>query len=103
MGYDDVPTDEAVDLVLALPPGSLWRAARDARDAWDDRTHMLVSVIDSLNTVTWLLAGRPGNQPARVTRPGDETARRLAREKARATRRRIRETRWEEVTDGRGR
>lgn len=95
-----MPTDEAVDLVLALPPGSLWRAARDPRDAWDDRTHMLVSMIDSLNMITWLLARCPGNQPAKVTRPGDGLARRVARDKARATRRTIRETRWEEVKNG---
>lgn len=100
VAYDEVPTDEAVDLVLTLPRGSAWRAAGVAHGEWGDAREDSADVVDMLARVIQLVATGSTEGAWRVTRPSD--LRRMDAERARAAeaRRRMDETEWEEVDGG---
>lgn len=97
VAYDDVPTREAIDLVLTLPPGSMWRRALRPEDGWDDARYMLANAVDLLNLINWRLANCPGEAPPRVERPGDRQKREQASRKVSRVRRILEETVWEEA------
>ena len=92
-----MPTDEAIDLVLTLPAGSLWRASLRPEDAWGDRDYMLANAVDLLNLINWRLAMCPGSAPERLERPGDRQKREQAARKVSRVRRILEETKWEEA------
>lgn len=96
--YDDVPTDEAIDLVLSLPPGSAYRASLDPDDAWDEALCQMANVLDLLLIVNWRLMGCPEQyRPEPVPRPGDAKRRAEAARRAASAREKIEGIEWEEV------
>ena len=99
--YEDVDVDEAIDLVLTLPLGSRWRARRDPDAAWTLDQYRLADLVDSVNILSWQLSQNAEDwEPPRLERPGDASRREAYREKARDAKRRLEETKWEEVEVG---
>ena len=93
-----MPTDEAIDLVLSLPPGSAYRAALDPDDAWDEARYQMASVLDLLLVINWRLMGQPERyRPDPVPRPGDAKRRAEAARKAASARKKIESIEWEEA------
>lgn len=96
--YDDVPTDEAIDLVMTLPQGSRYRAAVDSSAGWSGGQHQMANVIDLLMVINWRLMGCPSlYRPEPLERPGDRERLMRSRRRARAVNEKIEGTRWEEV------
>lgn len=94
MAYDDVPNDEAVDLVMMLPPGTRYRARISAEDAWSVDRELLAQLIDKVDLRIAQAAGNIEKCHTRVTRPVDverrvEDARRRAK-----VREQIKNTKW---------
>lgn len=98
VSYDDVPTDEAIDLVLTLPQESRYRAAVDPSAGWSGGQHQMANVIDLLMVINWRLMGCPSTyKPEPMERPGDRELRIQAMRRARRVRERIESTEWEDV------
>ena len=99
--YEDVEVDEAIDLVLTLPLGSKWRAKRDPDAEWTIDQYRLADLVDSLNVLIWQLSSNSSEwEPQRIERPGDAARRAAYKAKARAARKKLEETTWEEVEIG---
>lgn len=99
--YDEVPTDEAIDLVRTLGPGSLYRASLDPRDGWTNQEHQLADVADGISRLTHMLSDARTTEGADLAvRPGHAEAQAAAIARARDVRRHIEETEWEEVDGG---
>ena len=99
--YEEVDVDEAIDLVLTLPLGSKWRAKRDPDAEWTIDQYRLADLVDVTNLLVWQLS--PNNkewEPKSLDRPGDAARREAHINKARDARRRLEETKWEEVEIG---
>lgn len=98
VAYDDVPTDEAIDLVLTLPWGSAYLRAQNPVYAWNQDQYQMANVMDALSVINWRLMGCPSRyKPEPVERPGDKAMRLAAAKKAKDAARRIESTRWEAV------
>lgn len=104
VSYDDVPAGEAVDLVLTLPAGSLYRASLDPHAAWSGTEARLADLEDNQARMMQLYATGSTEGAPRLPRPWDardaaarEAAQERARAKARDVKRRIEETEWREV------
>lgn len=97
VSYDEVPTDEAVDLVLTLPRGSLWRSSREEFGEWTDEEERHAEVIDEVERLIRLIATGTTEGSQRLTRPADLRARKADSERARSVRERIKQTKWEDV------
>lgn len=97
--YDDVPEDEAVDLIEMLPDGSRYVAARYPLRVWGDERNMNADILDAIKELTWFFfydrAKAPS--PPRVIRPRD--AAKIAAESRRAAKSRkiIESDGWEEM------
>lgn len=93
-----MPTDEAIDLVLTLPRGSLWRSAQLEFGEWDEAREGVADVVDAIWALISLLSvARTTEGAPRVTRPSDLRERKAARERAARVREAIGKTRWVEV------
>ena len=89
-----MPLGEAVDLVRELPPGSRYRAALSAEDAWSVDRELLAQLIDKVDLRIAQAAGNIEKCHIRVTRPVDRQ-RRIEDAKRRAeVRERISNTKW---------
>lgn len=99
VSYDEVPADEALDLIMTLPErGSLWRAAKGSADAaWSEVRHGAADIVDAITARMWQAAGAPGDQPPRTQRPSDVVETLKARSKAAEVKKKMNETKWEEV------
>lgn len=98
MRYEDVPTDEAVDLIESLPDGSLWAAATDPLRSWALERHLAANVVDAIALIAYRIGAFDGaSEPPRVTRPRDVAARRADAERARIVRSRLESGGWEEM------
>ena len=98
VAYEDVGVGEAIDLILTLPRGSMWRSSQMEFGEWDETREGLADVVDSIWALISLLASaRPTAGAPSVTRPDDLRERKAARERAASVRERIRSTTWEEV------
>lgn len=97
VSYDEVPADEAVDLILTLPRGSLWRASRMEFGEWTDEEERHAELVDEVERLIALLARGTTEGAQRVTRPADLRARKADAERARSVRERIQSTKWEDV------
>lgn len=98
VSYDEVPTDEAIDLALSLPPGSAYMASIGAGHAWSAERHRMADVVDLLLIINWRLMGCPADcKPDPVERPGDAERRRRALAQARTAREKIEGTEWREA------
>lgn len=92
-----MPADEAIDLVLTLPRGSLWRSAQVEFGEWGEARENAADVVDAVWALIALVARGTTEGAPSVTRPSDLRERRAARERAASVRERIRNTTWEEV------
>ena len=97
MAYDDVPTEEAVDLIMTLPRGSRWRAAHMEFGEWDDARESAADVVDAVQRLIRLACTGSTDGALVVARPRVLRARKAASDRARAARELIESTRWEEV------
>lgn len=98
MRYEDVPTDEAVDLIESLPDGSLWAAATDPLRSWALERHLAANVVDALGIIAYRIGAFDGAaEPPRVTRPRDVAARAAEAERARRVRAQVESDGWEEI------
>ena len=93
-----MPADEAIDLVVSLPPGSAYKAAASPDLAWSAERHRLADLLDVLLVVNWRLMGCPAEyKPSPIERPGDAEQRRRARERTRSAVEKIENTKWKEA------
>lgn len=93
-----MPTDEAIDLVLTLPRGSMWRSAQVEFGEWGEARENAADVVDAIWALIGLLSSARTTEGApTVTRPSDLRERKAARERAASVRERIENTKWEEV------
>lgn len=99
--YDSVEPGEAVDLVLTLPRGSLYRSSLSPYGEWDDARESAADVVDAIYALIAYQARGTTKDAPKLTRPSDMEARDAAAKRSREVRRRIAETKWEEVGDGR--
>lgn len=98
MAYEDVPLDEAIDLVLTLPRGSLWRSAQVEFGEWDDAREGVADVVDAIWALISLMStARTTEGAPRVARPSDMRDRKAARKRAASVRERIENTTWTEA------
>lgn len=96
--YEDVETDEAIDLIYTLPPKSLYVCTVDPRLRWDETGYMLAQLIDLSWLIAWKLSGNQDEwEPPKLDRPGDEEARKAALEAAKAVKRRMEQTEWSDA------
>lgn len=104
MAWDDVPPDEAYDLMRTLPDGALSVARVHPERAWCERHRDLRDLTDALWAVAMWNGGGVNRSEAtaamRTGRPEDAARQRAAATKARSVRDVIEHTEWEEVTDG---
>lgn len=98
VAYEEVPVDEAIDLITTLPKGSLWRSSQVEFGEWDESREGVADIVDAVWALTSLLSSRRTTEGApRVTRPADLRDRKAARDRAARVRETIRNTTWEEV------
>lgn len=98
VAYEEVPVDEAIDLILTLPRGSLWRSAQLEFGEWDEARENAADVVDAIWALISLLSSAHTTEGSpTVTRPGDLRERKAALERARRARERIEGTTWEEA------
>lgn len=90
MRYEDVEPDEALDLALTLPQGSLLVSVLDPERSWTPEREMIADLQDTILAAL-------GHVDVKVTRPRDVIARRKAHQKAQMTKQRIENTTWEAV------
>lgn len=98
--YDDVPTDEAIDLVLTLPPGSKYMSALDPRLSWSEARTLVADIIDRLYSMQWSQGGISGDEPPHVVRPHELQEREAEREKRASVQDKIHNTKWKDAPDG---
>lgn len=96
--YDDVPTDEAIDLVRTLGPWTAYASAVAGYRGWEPVEHRLADLTDSVLRLTHMLSDARTTEGApTVPRPG--SGKRAAEAKKRAARAReyIENQEWEAV------
>lgn len=107
MAYEEVPADEAVDLILTLPSGSRWVASTQPALAWTREQELAADAVDALRAIIWGLGMYDRDEmpePPRVDRPSARAARerreaeaRERRERSARARERMEGERWVEV------
>lgn len=95
--YDEVPIDEAIDLIATLPDGSRYVSAVDPARSWPRWRHAIADLQDEEWAIVAALRGVPADKAPRVMRPADAARQMVALDKARKARKRIEETEWEEA------
>ena len=100
MTYDDVPTDEAIDLIATLPDGSLFAAALSPYRAWSDETEQRAQIVDEIERMLTLYATGTTEGAQRVTRPWMVEERKRVRERTKRAVDRLNSNRWKDVDDG---
>lgn len=94
--YDELETEEAIDLIITLPSNSRWRAARSTHDLWTSEQYRHADVMDMLNVINWRLAGCPSDyQPTPIERPLDKIINEHKRVSAKRAKEIIENTTWE--------
>lgn len=98
--YEDVAADEAVDLILSLPRGSMYLAALNPYWAWSEERNAIADVCDLQFRAERLTCVGSTEGSQRITRPSDVYERRQALEKARTAKQKMETTKWELADDG---
>lgn len=93
VAYEDVPLDEAVDLLLELGPGTRYRAALSPMDAWSVDRELLAQAVDKLD-LRLLQASGNLDKHVRVTRPIDAYLRKQEAARRESVRNTIKNTKW---------
>lgn len=91
--------DEAVDLVLTLPRGSLWRSSLRPHGEWTEAQELTAVLTDEVRRFMHLVATGSTEGAQLAVRPDDMERMDAARAKAARVRGRLGSTEWEEVTD----
>lgn len=86
-------TGEAIDLVLTLPPGSLYVASVKPELSWPRWRCVVADLQDELWAIACARSGYKGDPP-RVVRPADAVERAGARKRSAAARAAIEATEW---------
>jgi len=99
VSYDEVDPEEAVDLLLGLPDGSEYVAARCLARSWSPERRVGADIVDAVRELTWALAYDRSKcpEPPRVLRPEQLAARMEERGRAATARERIERGEWEEA------
>ncbi len=99
VAYDDVPTDEAIDLIETLPDGSLYVAATFPERAWSEERQLATDVCDTLWWLIWATAmdHEKAAEPPRTPRPEDLVRQAAGAERRRSARERLENARREEA------
>ena len=97
--YDDVPTDEAIDLIRSLPDGSRWVARTDPLRAWSAERHREADLLDAVSVLVWRFAldKETVPEPPKVVRPRDMAARMREAANNRRVRQELESGGWEEM------
>lgn len=99
--YDEVPADEAADLVAMLPSGSAYVASRWPERGWSREQEDMATLIDELWQMALYVRGASLEDAVKaapkVERPETRVATQRAKERAREVKARIESTRWEEA------
>lgn len=100
--YDDVPTDEAIDLIQTLPDGSRYLSTLDPRHAWTLGEKRLADIQDSIQAFIQMESDKRTTEGApKVARPWDEYVKKMTRTaqkiKAVSIRNRLEKTKWVDV------
>lgn len=100
--YDEVPTDEALDLIDGLRAGSDYQASMFPLDEWDESRYMLARIIDLLGILAHDLRMTDEYEPyptpavrAENERVKENTEK--AKAKAKAVKEKLENTKWKEV------
>lgn len=92
-----MPTDEAVDLVMTLPRGSLWRSSRRPYGEWTEAEELAANVVDAINRLIQLYATGSTEGARRTVRPHTLEAADAERDRAKRAKEKIMNTAWEEA------
>lgn len=102
MAYDDVPTDEAIDLISHLGAGSAYLASIHPADEWDETQYLIANLVDAVNVLAhgmrYTEDYKPLSTPARreeAKRVEENTQK--AKEKVKQVKKILEETKWKEV------
>ena len=97
VSYDEVPTDEAIDLCLTLPRGSLYIAKKHPEYSWSEERELISDIQDLLIALSY--AARGIKDAPKITRPSDLVERKRALEQAQQNKQRIQTTQWEAIEE----
>lgn len=101
MSYDDIEIDEAIDLIHALPWGSLFMAKKSPHYAWNDTQNVLADIHDAIWALVWMNSTEATTKGApRIVRPWEIDERKRAKEKSKQAKYVLENTVWEEIKDG---
>lgn len=101
VSYDEVPVEEACDLISTLPDGSAYLAAINPKRSWSVEENQLAAIHDAIWAFLWMRsdAGTTKGAP-RMQRPWDSWEQEQAVERSRETRRRLEDVTWKDVENG---
>lgn len=96
VSYEDVPTEEAIDLIRSLGPGSRYAGAINPSLKWTLELYQMANIVDYLAVINWRLMRCPEEYtPEPIERPGDRERTEKAKAAAKRTRQIIEHTKWE--------
>lgn len=98
MSYDEVDLNEALDLVLTLPCGSLYVSKKRPEHSWSEAREISADIRDWIAQLAFALRGLSG--APHVMRPCDILADRRSRERARKAKAKLEGAQWQDVEGG---
>lgn len=97
VGYEEVDTDEAIDLILTLPRGSLYIAKKYPEYAWSEARELTADIQDTLVALVYATHGQ--KDAPKIVRPSDVVARKKAMARAKTAKQKIETLEWEQVDE----
>ena len=91
--YDEVPVEEAIDLIRTLPDGCEYVASVDPARSWTGMRHAIADIEDILYRAYF--TSKDG--PPHVIRPAEMVEMQRKKQRARSVRRQLEDTEWEEA------
>lgn len=89
--YPTEDTGETLDLIAALPDGSMYVRETDRARAWCQSQHDTADLIDTLWEIAWVRAGRKAEEAPTLMRPAQIVAAERERERRKAKAKSVRE------------
>ncbi len=93
--YDDVGVDEALDLVLTLPQGSLYISKKYPQHSWSEAKEISADIRDWIAQLAFAMRGL--TNPPHIIRPADAIADAKSKEKARKARTILEGGKWKDI------
>lgn len=97
VGYEEVAIDEAIDLAITLPRGSLYVAKKHPEASWSEARELIADVQDTIISLAYALRGV--KDAPKIVRPADVIARKQAMKKAQSAKKRIEMLEWEQIEE----